>query len=155
MAENREKASPRIPFHPSTEEARRGIPLPQMRGVPPPMLSIPQMRGQGQIKREPIGPGIGFSSPIGSFWPVPTNRENPFKVPLGTIMVPVPEHLIGIVIGKKGITIKEIRRASKAEIKVDSEITKSGDRMITISGSEEAIEIAAGMVFDRMNENGV
>lgn len=161
ISENREKANPRIPFHPVID-SRQGIPLPQMRGVPPPpMIPLPQMRGQGPIRGESSGggapPPMGFPPP-GPFWPPPQQHQQiPHSGfgPLGTVMVPVPEHLMAIVIGKKGITIKEIRRASKAEIKVDSEITKTGERMITISGSEEAIEIAVGMVFDRMNENGV
>lgn len=50
--------------------------------------------------------------------------------------------LAGLIIGKGGTRIKEIRQKSGAGISIEDPTTDSDDRIITITGTAEAIQSA-------------
>jgi len=66
-----------------------------------------------------------------------------------TIIVPVPENMIGCVIGKRGATIREIRLRSHAQITI-ADSHDASERMITISGTRQANELAVALVYEKM-----
>lgn len=67
-----------------------------------------------------------------------------------TIMVPVSEAVIGCVIGKRGVTIREIRQRSRAQITIADQTQDSHDRMITITGTRQQYELAVALVYDKI-----
>lgn len=177
LSKNRDTATPHIPFYSSRGRRSTSMSIPQMRGVSVPiqypmsymggiplMRGMPGMRGVPQMRTHTMGMqarGMGIPyfmnqypiSPYSSFPSYPP-APSATSAEIQTILIPVPDHLIGNVIGKKGTSIKEIRQVSNAKIKVDGETNQTGDRMITITGNEDAIETAIGMVYDIMNDAG-
>jgi len=66
-------------------------------------------------------------------------------------MIPVPEYLIGCVIGKGGLNIKEIRERSRATVKIADPINNQPDRIITIIGTRTQNEVAVSLVYEKLN----
>ncbi|CAN8069124.1 unnamed protein product [Agarophyton chilense] len=68
----------------------------------------------------------------------------------------VPNEKVGLIIGKKGITIRELQMKSGAGIQVakdDSSIRSDGSRPITITGSRIQVEDAKAMIASKINVN--
>jgi predicted PilT family ATPase len=76
----------------------------------------------------------------------------PSKVPPQTIVVPVPDYLMGTVIGKGGASINEIRARSGAHIKISELESGASDRMITITGSPQSNDMAIALIHQKMAE---
>ncbi len=84
--------------------------------------------------------------------PVPSGIPAPAPVADQTsIVVPVPESLVGTIIGKKGASITEIRQRSGAQIKIADAVPSSQERIITITGTPYANESALAMLYEKMN----
>ncbi|UYV62729.1 PCBP3 [Cordylochernes scorpioides] len=66
-----------------------------------------------------------------------------------TTEMTIPNDLIGSVIGKGGTKINEIRQLSRANIKISNSEEGSKDRVVTITGSPEAINIAQYLINSR------
>jgi len=69
---------------------------------------------------------------------------------LQTIIVPVQDHMIGCVIGKRGATIRDIRQRSRAQITIADPQPESTDRMITITGTRQANDLAVAFIYEKM-----
>lgn len=67
-----------------------------------------------------------------------------------TTEMTIPNDLIGCVIGKGGAKINEIRQLSGATIKISNSEEGSKDRMVTISGTPEAINLAQYLINTSM-----
>lgn len=58
-----------------------------------------------------------------------------------TSKVSIPSHLAGVILGKGGSRLNQIRHESLASIKIDSEI-HAEERVVTIAGTAESVENA-------------
>jgi len=76
----------------------------------------------------------------------------PSKVPPQTIVVPVPDYLMGTVIGRGGSSINEIRARSGAHIKIAELESGASDRMISITGTPQANDMAVALIHQKMAE---
>merc|ERR1712062_175366 len=56
--------------------------------------------------------------------------------------VSIPKDLAGAIIGKQGMRIRQIRQESGAGITIDEALPGSNDRIITITGNQDAIQQA-------------
>jgi len=74
------------------------------------------------------------------------------KLPSQTIVVPVPDYLMGTVIGKSGASINDIRARSGAHIKIAELESGASDRMITITGTPQANDLAIALIHQKMAE---
>jgi len=80
------------------------------------------------------------------------------NVPLQTVMVGVPDQMMGGVIGKHGSVIREIRARSSATITIGERSPTTtpdatpADRIITITGSPSATQIAIAMICERTTQ---
>ena len=69
-----------------------------------------------------------------------------------TITLTVPDHLVGLLIGKRGEGMKMITIQSRARISVDPPFsTGSPTRSIYVSGTPESISIAQQLIHDRLS----
>merc|ERR1719273_3061361 len=73
------------------------------------------------------------------------------------VVIPIPESLIGYVIGRGGSTIKEIRNLSRAQIKISNkgDTAVGGDRKVTITGTRQANETAVALVNEKLSQYDV
>lgn len=73
------------------------------------------------------------------------------------VVIPIPESLIGYVIGRGGSTIKEIRNLSRAQIKISNkgDTAVGGDRQVTITGTRQANETAVALVNEKLSQYDV
>jgi len=94
------------------------------------------------------GPG-GYGPPRGPPMPPPGP-----PAPSQTLVVPVPNYIMGTVIGRGGASINEIRDRSGATIKIAPLEAGATDRMVTITGSPQQNEMAIAMIHQKMAEHG-
>jgi len=62
--------------------------------------------------------------------------------PQSSTQVSIPKDLAGAIIGKGGARIRQIRQESGANIQIEEAAEGSNDRIITINGSQDAIQNA-------------
>jgi len=74
--------------------------------------------------------------------------------PTQTLVVPVPNYIMGTVIGRNGASINEIRGRSGATIKIAPLESGATDRMVTITGTPQQNEAAIAMIHQKMAEHG-
>jgi len=103
-----------------------------------------------EVYRDPYHEGGGFRD--GGYGPVRAYGPPPAKLPTQTIIVPVPDYLMGTVIGKSGASINEIRARSGAHIKIAELEKGASDRMITITGTPQANDLAIALIHQKMAE---
>jgi len=84
--------------------------------------------------------------------PPPPPRSAPPSASDQTLVVPVPDYLMGGIIGKNGAAINEIRTRSGSRIKIAALEQGATDRMITITGTPVANELAVAMIHQKMGE---
>jgi len=94
----------------------------------------------------PRGGGPSFRGPP----PPPPGPPQPAQ----TLVVPVPNYIMGTVIGRNGASINEIRGRSGAQIKIAPLESGATDRMVTITGTPQANETAIAMIHAKMAEHG-
>lgn len=135
-------------------------------------------RPQQQVQRGPVMQAPQISPHINPLYPhsaqVPWNPQLPYpmqqmQVPfdqnsllsthpmlkIATKAVPVPSSCVGIVIGRSGETIRDLQQRSGAHIKVTPDKDAKDDapvRVIFISGTPPALELAHSLVNDVINE---
>merc|ERR1719184_419098 len=136
--------------------AGRGWTLPPNRGFP----ISPAARGGGGFQQQRFGGGGGFgtmggrpqgmSQGMGAF----TNGGNRGAGGVSQIRIEmtlwITKDLIGKIIGRGGLTVKNIRDQSTAHVFVhkDEEDAELTERKITIKGSKKAIDVAYTMIED-------
>lgn len=67
-----------------------------------------------------------------------------------TLVLPVPEAVMGGVIGRRGANINEVRQRSGASIKIPQSDPSSTERMLTITGSPQANELAIALIHQKI-----
>lgn len=68
-----------------------------------------------------------------------------------TVVLTVPDHLVGLLIGKRGEGMKHITSQSRARVSVDPPFSNgSPTRFIYVSGHPESVAIAQQMIHDRL-----
>jgi len=97
------------------------------------------------------GPSAYGTGPMGTGGPL---GPPPSSQPAQTLVVPVPNYIMGTVIGRNGASINEIRSRSGATIKIAPLEQGATDRMVTITGSPAANEAAIAMIHQKMAEHG-
>jgi len=97
----------------------------------------PQQGGGGGAPPAVYGGGGGGAAPA---------------APQNSHQLPVPNEFIGSIIGKKGSKINEIRTYSQAQIKIADNVPGSTDRIVTVSGTPEAVQLAHYLIQQRVDE---
>jgi len=67
-----------------------------------------------------------------------------------SLLFPVAEQLVGGLIGKKGSNIAEIRQRSGAHIKIPEAEPNQHERVLQISGTPEANELAIRLIHQKL-----
>lgn len=75
-------------------------------------------------------------------------------VPGGPItqQIYIPNDMVGAIIGKGGQKINEIRQLSGSVIKINEPQDNNNERLVTITGTEEANRMALYMLYSRLGE---
>mmetsp|Transcript_12676 Transcript_12676/g.25735 ORF Transcript_12676/g.25735 Transcript_12676/m.25735 type:complete len:524 (-) Transcript_12676:1450-3021(-) len=115
-------------------------------------------------------PQIPSSPPMPFYFPYGASLQYSGRVPNGVYgggvlgpegtgtqsrTVYVPNSCVGIVIGKKGETIRDLQQRSNAHIKVTPDREASSDateRLITLSGTPAAIDLAHRLLIEVVSE---
>jgi len=123
--------------------------------VPPPGPGY----GPPGSRRSGFGPppnvGYGNGPPGGPYSPVREVADGSEGFAAEKVVIPIPESLIGYVIGRGGQTIKEIRSMSRAQIKISNKGDGGGDRKVTITGTRAANETAVALVNEKLSQYDV
>ncbi|KAH6997820.1 hypothetical protein BGZ61DRAFT_337561 [Ilyonectria robusta] len=69
-----------------------------------------------------------------------------------TQQIYIPNDMVGAIIGKGGQKINEIRQMSNSVIKINEPQDNSNERLVTITGTEEANRMALYMLYSRLGE---
>eukprot|EP00039_Didymoeca_costata_P001504 m.53000 g.53000 ORF g.53000 m.53000 type:complete len:111 (+) comp10833_c0_seq4:139-471(+) len=64
--------------------------------------------------------------------------------------LPVPIEAVGSIIGKGGSHISHIRQQSQALIKIQDSVPGNPARLVTISGTPRAVDVAQAMIRERL-----
>lgn len=62
----------------------------------------------------------------------------------------IPNELIGCIIGKGGSKINEIRQQSGCQVKIGELSLETNERLITLTGTAEATQIAFYLIYTRL-----
>jgi len=117
----------------------------------PPVLYHPP----GAYESPMVGQYMAYGIPV----PIPgapyvmdpyTGLATPVE-PTQTIAINIPEQLVGTIIGKRGSAINEIRQRSGAHVKIADPVPNSRERLVTITGTQQANEIALALVYEKVN----
>lgn len=65
----------------------------------------------------------------------------------------IPNDMVGAIIGKGGAKINEIRQLSGAVIKINEPSENSNERLVTVTGSQAANQMALYMLYTRLGES--
>ncbi|KAI8851783.1 hypothetical protein BC829DRAFT_360908 [Chytridium lagenaria] len=91
-----------------------------------------------QMPRPPVGgggPGMGASMPPGA---------------LQMQQIFIPNEMVGAIIGKGGTKINEIRQMSSCQIKIGEPTDGATERLVTITGTPDANQVALYMLYQRL-----
>jgi heterogeneous nuclear rnp K-like protein 2 len=69
-----------------------------------------------------------------------------------TQQIYIPNDMVGAIIGKGGQKINEIRQLSGSVIKINEPQDNSNERLVTITGTEEANRMALYMLYSRLGK---
>ncbi|CAI8057529.1 Poly(rC)-binding protein 4 [Geodia barretti] len=111
------------------------------------------------LENPPRGPFIPYkphSLPNQAYQPrtTPNATAGPYTATgpaTTTQQMRIPNDLIGCVIGRKGSKIHEIRVSSGAQIKIAGNEGDGGDRLVTITGTPEAVGMAQYLINSRIH----
>lgn len=101
-------------------------------------------RGPRSFVEERGGTAAGGRGPAG--YPVGPARAGAAAGPVTTQQVSIPADLAGIVIGKAGQRIKQVRLDSGADVELSDNVGGTSDRIITITGTLQQIQAAQYMM---------
>lgn len=107
------------------------------------------MYGYGQV------PGMGGMQQQQHHHQQHHQQQHHHQQPQGeeqTLMLPVPEAMMGGVIGRRGAHINEVRQRSGARIKIPQSDRNQQERMLTITGTPQANELAIALIHQKMAE---
>jgi hypothetical protein len=72
-----------------------------------------------------------------------------------TNQVTIPNHLVSVIVGVRGVKIAQIRQTSGASIRIDDPAPGSNDRIITIQGTSTQINQAQYLLQMAVKESGL
>jgi len=94
--------------------------------------------------------------------PQPNAYTTPYPTPgfgsgaaTENVVIPIQESLIGYVIGRGGSTINEIRQRSRAQIKIADKQPGVQERIVTITGTRQANEVAVALMNEKLSQYDV
>ncbi|BFZ65016.1 PAB1 binding protein [Saitoella coloradoensis] len=98
------------------------------------------------------GPYVGPSQPS-SATPAPAGAAvAPLPGQPLTQNIYIPNDMVGAIIGKGGAKINEIRQMSGSHIKINEPADNSAERLVTITGTPEANQMALYMLYSRLEQ---
>ncbi|GLH16365.1 Uncharacterized protein GBIM_20649 [Gryllus bimaculatus] len=141
----------------------RGGPRGGMGGPPPPPGGMgpgaPGPRGVGNFGANRGGFGGAANGMMNSNAMNMGNNNNGGQNPMlggkNTTQVTIPKDLAGAIIGKGGARIRKIRSDSGAGITIDEPLAGSTDRIITITGTPNQIQMAQYLLQQSHNNTTV
>eukprot|EP00041_Stephanoeca_diplocostata_P033366 m.1101404 g.1101404 ORF g.1101404 m.1101404 type:complete len:424 (+) comp24323_c0_seq3:207-1478(+) len=109
---------------------------------------------------EPFGPGDKGGMPPGMYRGPAPGPHHPYGggtartgiVGGVTQQLSVPDDIAGALIGKGGYKINEIRQMSQAHVKIAERVPGASERVVTVTGTPEAVQLAIYLVQTRMQE---
>ncbi|UYV73820.1 hypothetical protein LAZ67_11001021 [Cordylochernes scorpioides] len=107
----------------------------------PVKTQLDTMLAKGIIEQVPVGEAIDWCHPM-----VVVPKK-------GSSQVTIPNDLAGAIIGKGGQRIRKIRRESGAGITIDESQPGSNERVITISGTPQQIQMAQYLLQQNVREH--
>ncbi|KAJ5899534.1 hypothetical protein N7495_004278 [Penicillium taxi] len=111
--------------------------------APPAQYPVaPQHPGQPQF--------IGPQAPNGRGPPTGPAGAIPSVGGLVTQQIFIPNDMVGAIIGKGGAKINEIRHLSGSNIKINEPQDNNNERLVTVSGTHEANQMALYMLYARL-----
>lgn len=95
-----------------------------------------------------MAPHVGGPQPHGA----PSAQPMAGQMPGGPVtqQIYIPNDMVGAIIGKGGQKINEIRQMSNSVIKINEPQDNSNERLVTITGTEEANRMALYMLYSRL-----
>lgn len=146
--------------------AASGQPSMPYQGGQPPMQ--PQQSGQmgygaGSPRAAYAGAGPQQPQPYGGAGPAQAGHAGPPQQPMQgggaypgqpiTQQIFIPNDMVGAIIGKGGAKINEIRQLSGSVIKINEPTDNNNERLVTITGTQEANQMALYMLYSRLGES--
>lgn len=104
--------------------------------------------GRGGYPVPPQQQPFHLMGPNGQQTPMPQMPGNSGQ-PI-TQQIFIPNDMVGAIIGKGGAKINEIRQLSQASIKIAEPNEAGNDRMVTITGLQEANNMALYLLYQRL-----
>ena len=74
---------------------------------------------------------------------------------LTSVIVDCPMSLVGLLIGKRGWTIKKIQQASNAQISINQSVREGLPRKIIVSGDEKSVSLALKLITEVLRDKTV
>lgn len=71
------------------------------------------------------------------------------------VVIPIPDTLIGFVIGRAGSIIKAIRQRSGSKVKINDKQAGATERIVTITGSRQGNEMAVALINEQLQQSDV
>ncbi|CAK9440089.1 uncharacterized protein LODBEIA_P41890 [Lodderomyces beijingensis] len=88
-----------------------------------------------------------FSSSVGTTYYIPRSHQLTRK---STATISFPNDMVGALIGKNGSRIQGVRKVSGAMIGISEATDGSDERVFTITGTQQAVEKAKGLLYHNM-----
>lgn len=110
---------------------------------------------KNEIRKEQLKVGQQINKSMYNEAPVDESMQTPYGAPSPyAFILPVPDDSIGLIIGKRGDTIRKLQEKTKAQIQVALKpIPKSDQRYIFIEGSDDEYLHAKGLIEDIVEEH--
>lgn len=126
------QAHPAVPMHYGAQQPAYGA-SPHVQPHMPPHAGGPQPHG-------------------GPHAPPMQQQGGPMGAGPITQQIYIPNDMVGAIIGKGGQKINEIRQLSGSVIKINEPQDNNNERLVTITGSEEANRMALYMLYSRLGK---
>ncbi|KAJ3325826.1 hypothetical protein HDU93_002585 [Gonapodya sp. JEL0774] len=94
---------------------------------------------------QPASPAYGYPAPG-----VPLAAAPRGAVPVQVQQIFIPNDMVGSIIGKGGAKINEIRQRSGSQIRIADAQATNSERLVTITGSPEANQLALYLLYSRL-----
>ncbi|XP_014260127.1 heterogeneous nuclear ribonucleoprotein K-like [Cimex lectularius] len=95
----------------------------------------------------------GYAEEYGGFGPARVWDRPDFRMRESSEQVTIPKDLAGAIIGKGGMRIRRVRGDSGADITIDEPLPGSNDRIITIKGTQQQIQLAQYLLQQSVRES--
>ncbi|KAF2197418.1 hypothetical protein GQ43DRAFT_207857 [Delitschia confertaspora ATCC 74209] len=111
-----------------------------------------QYGGVGPQQPTPYGAHHAIAGPAHGAGPVQPMHGGADPNQSLTQQIYIPNDMVGAIIGKGGAKINEIRQLSGSIIKINEPQDNSNERLVTISGTQQANQMALYMLYQRLGK---